>query len=984
MNTQLQSWNLPEKGMPRRAAISAFGFSGTNAHIVIEEAPSLNRQTADWDCYPIVLSAQTQDQLRQQIENLRDHLIESEILCGDMSFTLLIGRKHFNHRWGCLVSDLVMLRDVMNMWLETGKAEGVFVADLESEPVKLQSTLMSDGNACIEQFIADRSAEDLTILLALYLKGYVLDYARLFVDSGFQRISLPTYPFLSGKYWVANVQDKSDSQVVSSLGYTNISNFKKQCYLTVLHGDENFLVDHVIKNKKVLPATVYLEIVREVAARSFDLEAEQQKIIILRNIVWIKPIVSEEGASEIYTTLLPHAEGYVEFEVNTLHGGNDCAHCKGIVGIVVNDTSQIMDLSNLIHRCSKQLMMADEMYQYFREVGIEYGPAHRCLTEVYYGDEDSSRPLILAKLVLSEVNVDTLQAFMIHPCLLDAALQSVLGLLKLSGKIFAVMPFTVESVELYQPFTKTMWAITQYSDAQLQDDSLLKVNITVCDEQGNICVRLINLVFKILMPEAHADEKILIAQPIWQESKISPQSLVRLRGDNVVIIFGNVHQVPGMEIVCFERKNVSHGQQYYFWSLLLLGKLRELIQTHKSADDIFIQVIVPFVEQQVSYVGLAGMLVTAILENPNMKWQLIEIDVMCSSERIAEVLRENSCQDINTKIKYENGKRWVHAWMPVINQCRAVNVPWRDHGVYLITGGAGSLGMIFAKDIAEKTKHTTIILVGRSVLSHAQEEQIAALTSFGVSIMYKKVEIHDRGAVNMLVEDVCQHQGAINGIIHAAGVIKDSFILQKTKEELEQVFTAKVFGLENIDQTTQNLPLDFFIIFSSTTAELGNIGQADYAAANAYMDSFAYYRGELVKQNQRFGKTLSINWPLWQEGNMQPTVYALDDLYRRLGMLAMGSQQGLQVVYYGLSLAAPQVLVLFGKTAVLSEKLFQSTSIQLTENSPDIRALSTSSNSEIKQDVRREEAIAIVKNVHLSKQISLDPTSNISPDESIH
>jgi len=91
----------------------------------------------------------------------------------------------------------------------------------------------------------------------------------------------------------------------------------------------------------------------------------------------------------------------------------------------------------------------------------------------------------------------------------------------------------------------------------------------------------------------------------------------------------------------------------------------------------------------------------------------------------------------------------------------------------------------------------------------------------------------------------------LDGVIHAAGVLRDGFILQKNLQDVAAVLAPKVLGLVNLDTATKTLALDFFVVFSSLASVLGNIGQADYAAANAFMDAYASYRDQLVNQGRR-------------------------------------------------------------------------------------------------------------------------------------
>jgi NAD(P)-dependent dehydrogenase (short-subunit alcohol dehydrogenase family) len=142
-------------------------------------------------------------------------------------------------------------------------------------------------------------------------------------------------------------------------------------------------------------------------------------------------------------------------------------------------------------------------------------------------------------------------------------------------------------------------------------------------------------------------------------------------------------------------------------------------------------------------------------------------------------------------------------------------------------------------------------------------------SSGSIQIDYQQVEVSDEPAVHGLIERVLQKSGHLDGIIHAAGVLRDSLLLNKMPEDVQAVLAPKVFGVEHLDEATSEIPLDFFVLCSSLAAVAGNVGQADYAAANAYLDAFAHARQAQVLAGQRHGETVSINWPLWEEGGMQ-------------------------------------------------------------------------------------------------------------------
>ncbi|WP_159025856.1 SDR family NAD(P)-dependent oxidoreductase, partial [Aquimarina sp. Aq78] len=136
-------------------------------------------------------------------------------------------------------------------------------------------------------------------------------------------------------------------------------------------------------------------------------------------------------------------------------------------------------------------------------------------------------------------------------------------------------------------------------------------------------------------------------------------------------------------------------------------------------------------------------------------------------------------------------------------------------------------------------------------------------------VEYRQLDLSSSDQVNQLIATISKEYTQLNGILHCAGMTLDNFILKKTSDEFSKVLTPKVTGTFNLDQASKDIDLDFLVLFSSVVSQIGNVGQSDYAVANGFMDQFAGYRNRLVLDDQRQGHTLSINWPLWQDGGMQ-------------------------------------------------------------------------------------------------------------------
>ncbi|MCX8131443.1 MAG: phosphopantetheine-binding protein [Clostridia bacterium] len=212
VSTSLRDWEAGENS-PRSAAISSFGFSGTNAHLVIEEPPEVVRKHQEKAGYLIVLSARTSEQLYKQVQQLISFCDENTgVDCGNISYSLLLGRKFFNHRLACVVRSLNELVKLLTKWLEKGKTPQVYVSNLQENPCRGQIYLEQYGNMCIRNCLNTTDANEylgnLSVIADLFIQGYLLEFKYLFPLNEYSRIPMPGYPFARDRYWVSDGETK--------------------------------------------------------------------------------------------------------------------------------------------------------------------------------------------------------------------------------------------------------------------------------------------------------------------------------------------------------------------------------------------------------------------------------------------------------------------------------------------------------------------------------------------------------------------------------------------------------------------------------------------------------------------------------------------------------------------------------------------------------------------------------------------------------
>ncbi|WP_366914608.1 beta-ketoacyl synthase N-terminal-like domain-containing protein [Roseovarius sp.] len=250
-----------------------------------------------------------------------------------------------------------------------------------------------------------------------------------------------------------------------------------------------------------------------------------------------------------------------------------------------------------------------------------------------------------------------------------------------------------------------------------------------------------------------------------------------------------------------------------------------------------------------------------------------------------QLLEDLLAEPANSVAAIRDGRRFEQAWKAADLPATHEDTAFRDGGTYLITGGMGGIGLTVARDLAQ-THGANIVLLSRSALPprHQWQTLIDTMPASNPAVAritaIREIEALG-GAVRVEVADVCDIEqmreavmrtkadfGAINGVIHAAGLIDDAPLLGKTTFDVERVLAPKLHGLRVLDSLFETDELDLMVLFSSTSTITKPEGQIDYIAANEFLNAFA-------KSRQR-GKTrvLAVDWGVWNTVGMAATAVA--------------------------------------------------------------------------------------------------------------
>jgi acyl transferase domain-containing protein/acyl carrier protein len=285
----------------------------------------------------------------------------------------------------------------------------------------------------------------------------------------------------------------------------------------------------------------------------------------------------------------------------------------------------------------------------------------------------------------------------------------------------------------------------------------------------------------------------------------------------------------------------------------------------------------------------------------------------------AEVTTESS----EMMVAYRGGQRWVQAFEMVRPPGDGVS-RLREEGVYLITGGLGRIGRVFASYLAE-TLRAKMVLISRTGLPPQAEwadwlttsdpadptsdkvRFVQALEAKGAEVLVCAADVADRDQMQAVLTQTYQRFGTLHGVLHAAGTVGSDMtvtIQETTRDHCEAQFHSKMQGTQVLAEVLGDRELDFCVLFSSLATVLGGLGLAAYAAANCFMDAFA-------RQHNQTHPTpwLSVNWDGWR--------FSGESLGSELGAsalrLSLSPDEGVRALTRALCLGtAPQVVISTG------------------------------------------------------------------------
>jgi len=253
--------------------------------------------------------------------------------------------------------------------------------------------------------------------------------------------------------------------------------------------------------------------------------------------------------------------------------------------------------------------------------------------------------------------------------------------------------------------------------------------------------------------------------------------------------------------------------------------------------------------------GLWGFARTLAQEHPELHPRCIDFSANVNAALLAAELLRPSDDD---QIALRDARRFVARLRHRATPAAAGQGRVTPDGTYLIVGGLGGLGVPFARWLIERgVRH--LVLASRSAPNDEAKRALADLTATGAEVRVEQMDVSSAVDVARVLAGIAATRWPLRGVVHAAGVLDDGIVRQLSWDRFVRVLGPKAAGAWHLHRLTCELPLDWFVLFSSATALLGSPGQANHAAANAFQDALVHHR------RARGLPAMTINWGPWSE-----------------------------------------------------------------------------------------------------------------------
>ncbi len=738
------------------------------------------------------------------------------------------------------------------------------VDDLGTEAVVIGSLRRGEGGP----------ARLLTSLAQAHVRGLQLDWDAVFAGHGARAVELPTYPFQRQSFWLDTTGSGYGDVTSAGLGVTDHALLGAAVALPDSAGylftgrlsqrTHPWLADHRVSDAVLLPGTAFVEL----AIRAGD----QVGCGVVDELTLEAPLVLGDHDAVVVRVVLdaPDESGLRGVAVYSRieFADDDEPWTRHATGTLATDGGAASADLTAWPPSGAEAIETGELYDGLAAIGLGYGPTFRGLRAAWRsGDE------VFAEVGLPEGA--KVVGFGLHPALLDAALHAI-GL----GSFIEVtdtpwLPFTWTGVRLDAAGAASL-------RVRISPVGTGSVSVVVADETGQ--------------PVASVEE--LVLRPVSQQSASGPatsRSLFRVDWQVLPLdaVETPLEEVPDVDVVSLALPASDAGSVHSAVHSVLAQAQDRLAGESRL-------VLLTGGGDPLAASAVRGLIRSAQTENPDL-FVLVDSDGTEASARMMTAAVESGEPELELRDGVVRVPRLTRAAVSTVD-----GPAFRADSKVLLTGATGVLGAMLARHLVTEHGVRDLVLTSRRGPDAPGAAELRdELTGLGATVVVTACDAADRDSLAALLAEY-----PVTSVVHTAGVLDDGVLSSLTPDRLDTVLRPKVDAVLNLDELVGDV--DDFILFSSAAGTFGNAGQANYAAANSFVDAFARHRRALGKP------ALSLAWGLWEQASEMTGDMADADRGRVSGGVGgLTSAEGLALFDAALASTEPVLVPMHLDTAAL-------------------------------------------------------------------
>jgi polyketide synthase PksL len=906
-----------------------------------------------------LVSARSLQQLDESVNTLRNFIQENILKDSELpslAYVLQCGRQHHDYRFATTAKNREELIKKLNIFLDDKKDEGV-----DSKSVFCTGHVVAG-----EEKDENPSGEQISLpdLIDNWVNGTKVNWFAKWEELP-SVIESPLYPFAKERHWIPDTNNINNEDLVFI--NQNKKETKENEVNFIIKGDEYFLRDHQIGGSPILPAAAYFNYFINIA-KQFNYQGQLE----FNNVTWVAPLRPESNKP---LTMVCHAKSNDDGLAMEFTTPDDTktycrTKCK-VLSKKINIPSQ--SLEEVKKYCS-EIINIKSCYPLFSSLSMVYGPSFQCM-ESGWINKDKDEALIEVSLKASQKD----DFIKIEPGMMDSIFQSAFVFLLESGENLShkFIPYNIKSIEIQGELTEHVFVhVRRRHD---QKENFITFDFTVYDDNGISVIDIIEFNFRTVPLEEEKDRQVHLYETYWHEEPLLSRHLNLIPKANIVlfdsikeryerlcdeipgfakaawlVMPGEAFEIRSGNVIQLDLDNKEHldllfemfleqgglpnqlifnltesivKNQFRWERLSGLDQVRSIIELYRafcgiaSTPRFHSQII--FKKNKVNTGAVSGFLRALNKEFPTISANTIEAPEDVLNEELIEILKKEIISSDKSgvkEIRWESNKRYLKR-IRYVEQPKLLSryIPLSKE-VIVITGGTGAIGKTLAKTLCSDNS-VRIALIGRSTKTKEIRNTLFELRSEGATVEYWHADCADREKMETVINSIRKRFGPITGILHSAGVLKDSFFVKQEDHEWQTVLKSKVFGAYCLDELTKEDPLRWFVVCSGLAGIVGNIGQSNYGLANAWLNSFSENRQDQVNSKQRSGQTMAIVWPLWQtEKGMQAPESVVKQLEAK-GLSLIKQEDGASIFMDALNHPRPVTIPFKGKLQAINEFL---------------------------------------------------------------